>query len=98
VEPSGERPRVIGAQARHPTKMAKARLRLMLRDAMRMAMEKEKIMPTLAKVRSIPEEMPNAVGGETFITAELLAGKKQLAPRPLTTLQPPPPIARWWRR
>jgi len=69
-----------------PTKMAKAKPREIDREAIRMAMEKENTIPTLAEVRSIPEEMPKTWGGDAFITAEELAGKKQLAPTPLTTL------------
>ena len=52
----------------------------MLRDASTMAIEKEKTMPTLAKVRSIPDEIPKSWGGDAFITAEVLAGKNELAP------------------
>jgi hypothetical protein len=66
--------------------MAKARCREIERDAMRMASEKEKTMPTLAKVLNMPEEIPNTAGGDAFMTAELFAGKKQLAPMPFTTL------------
>ena len=39
-----------------------------------------------ANVRSMPEETPNDSGGAAFITAELLAGKKKLAPMPLMML------------
>lgn len=53
---------------------------------MRMATAKENTMPMFANVRSMPEAMPNASGGAAFITAELLAGKKKLAPTPLTML------------
>jgi hypothetical protein len=69
-----------------PTKMAKARPREIEREAMRMATANENTMPMFANVRSIPEEMPNASGGAAFMTAKLLAGKKKLAPMPLTTL------------
>jgi len=69
-----------------PTKMAKARLREIDREAMRIATAKENTMPMLANVRSMPEAMPNDSGGAAFITAELLAGKKKLAPTPLTML------------
>ncbi len=69
-----------------PTKIANARLREIEREAVRIATAKEKTIPTLAKVRSMPEEIPSAVGGEAFMTAELLAGKNALAPMPFTTL------------
>ena len=69
-----------------PTKMANARCLEIEREATRMATENEKTMPMLAKVRSIPEEMPNTSGGEAFMTAELFAGKKALAPTPFTML------------
>jgi hypothetical protein len=69
-----------------PTKMAKARCLEIEREAMRIATENEKTIPMLAKVRSIPEEIPNTSGGEAFITAAELAGKNPLAPTPFTTL------------
>ena len=69
-----------------PTKMAKATCLEIEREATRIATEKEKTIPTLAKVLSIPEEIPNTSGGDAFITAELLAGKNALAPATLTTL------------
>jgi hypothetical protein len=34
----------------------------------------------------MPDAMPNDSGGAAFITAELLAGKKKLAPMPLMML------------
>ena len=66
--------------------MAKARCLEIEREATRIATENEKTIPMLAKVRSIPEEIPKTSGGEAFITAELLAGKNELAPTPFTTL------------
>jgi hypothetical protein len=39
-------------------------------------------MPMFANVRRIPDAMPNMSGGAAFITAELFAGKKKLAPTP----------------
>ena len=56
------------------------------RDATRIATENEKTMPTLAKVRIIPDAMPNMSGGAAFMIAELLAGKNRLLPHPLTKL------------
>ena len=70
---------------RVPTKMAKARRLEIDRDAIRIATAKEKTIPTLAKVRSIPEAIPNTWGGEAFMTAAVLAGKKlavQIGPVP----------------
>ena len=52
-----------------PTKMAKARCLEIEREATRIAIENEKTMPMLAKVRSIPEAMPKTSGGEAFIRA-----------------------------
>ena len=46
-----------------PTKMAKASCLEIEREARRIASENEKTMPTLAKVRSIPEEIPKSWGG-----------------------------------
>ena len=66
-----------------PTKIANASVRLIERDAIRIASENENTIPTFENVRSIPEEMPNSCGGEAFITAELLPGKKKPAPTPL---------------
>jgi len=51
-----------------------------------MATAKENTMPIFAKVRSMPDEMPNDSGGAAFITAELLVGKKKLAPIPSTAV------------
>src|SRR5579884_2533839 len=69
-----------------PTKMAKATRREIEWEATRMATAKENTIPTLEKVRSIPEAMPNTPGGAAFITAELLAGKKPPVPVLLMTL------------
>ena len=68
-----------------PTKMAKASCLVMLAEATKMARAKEKTMPTLAKVRSSPDAMPNSLPGAAFITAELFDGKKQPAPTAPTT-------------
>jgi len=45
-------------------------------------------------VRSMPDAMPNASGGAAFITDELLAGKKKLAPMPLMMLASTTPTVR----
>jgi hypothetical protein len=66
--------------------MAKARPREIDRDAIKMATANENTIPMFANVRSMPDAMPNASGGAAFITAELLAGKKKLAPMPLMML------------
>ena len=83
-----------------PTKMAKARPREIDREAIRMATAKENTIPMFANVRSMPEAMPNDSGGAAFITAELLAGKKKLAPMPLmmlasTTTHSPVVVVSW---
>ena len=67
-----------------PTKIANASCREMDRDATRMATENENTIPTLEKVRIIPDAMPNMSGGAAFMMAELLAGKNSEAPHPLT--------------
>ena len=69
-----------------PTNIANANFLDIERDATKMATEKEKTIPILEKVRNIPDDIPNIDCGEAFITAELLAGKKELAPIPLITL------------
>src|ERR1051325_11611087 len=66
--------------------MAKARPREIDREAIKMATANENTIPMFANVRSMPDAMPNASGGAAFITAELLAGKKKLAPMPLMML------------
>jgi hypothetical protein len=63
-----------------PTKIANASWREIDRDATRIATENEKTMPTLAKVRIIPDAMPNMSGGAAFMIAELFAGKNRHAP------------------
>src|ERR1700749_9717 len=50
------------------------------RDATRMATENENTIPTFAKVRIIPDAMPNMSGGAAFMIAELFAGKNRHAP------------------
>ena len=81
-----------GCRRMLPTKMAKARPRVIELAAIRMAIENENTMPTLAKVRSTPEATPKERPGAAFMTAALLAGKKAPAPMPLmiaarTTIQ-----------
>jgi hypothetical protein len=68
-----------------PTKIANASCREMDRDATRMATANENTIPTLEKVRIIPDAMPNMSGGAAFMIAELLAGKKSAAPTAFTT-------------
>ena len=63
-----------------PTKIANASWREIDRDATRIATENENTMPTFAKVRIIPDAMPNMSGGAAFMIAELLAGKNRHAP------------------
>ena len=55
------------------------------REATRMATANENTMPTFAKVRIMPDAMPNMSGGAAFMIAELLAGKKSDAPHPLSS-------------
>lgn len=69
-----------------PTKIANASPREIDRDATRIATANENTMPMLAKVRSIPDAIPNMSGGAAFMIAELLAGKNRLVPTPLSRL------------
>ena len=65
-----------------PTKIANASCREIDRDATRMATENENTIPMFAKVRIIPDAMPNMSGGAAFMIAELLAGEEQGRARP----------------
>ena len=83
-----------------PTNIAKARLRGIDRAATKIATANEKTMPTLENVLNIPEAIPNICEGDAFITAELFAGKKALAPMPLvidatTTTHIPVVVPSW---
>jgi hypothetical protein len=51
-----------------------------------MATANENTMPDVRERPQHARAMPNDSGGAAFITAELLAGKKKLAPMPLMML------------
>jgi hypothetical protein len=63
-----------------PTKIAKAFCFEMVRDATRIAVAKEKTIPTFENVRRSPDAIPKLSPGAALMIAVLLDGKKQPAP------------------
>jgi len=80
MQPAGEGRGQLAVQRGGADEDGEGELAGMLCEASTMAIEKEKTMPTLAKVRNIPDEMPKSWGGDAFITAEVLAGRTSWRP------------------